>query len=144
MLPAGELSVWLYSVKPSQGSVPAGLALALDFSFCFQCRVGSSLVLRRPIKTTRVTGHVQLHRSRHRVLLVGSGTENRGARESQAFWPDLSLASGTPMFARMATLTAFKASITRQSKARERQLKVESTAKVKQRGTRRQNMQKSQ
>ncbi len=40
--------------KPSQGSVPAGLALASDFSFCFQCKVGSSLVLRRPIETTAV------------------------------------------------------------------------------------------
>jgi hypothetical protein len=35
--------------KPSQGSVPAGLTLASDFSFCFQCKVGSSLVLRLSI-----------------------------------------------------------------------------------------------
>ena len=46
--------------KPSQGSVPVGLALASDFSFCFQCKVGSSLVLRRPVETTRVTGKVKL------------------------------------------------------------------------------------
>ena len=38
--------------NPSQGSVPAGLSLASNFSFCFQCKVGSSLVLRRPIETT--------------------------------------------------------------------------------------------
>ena len=38
--------------EPSQGSVPAGLALASDFSFCFQYKVGSSLVLRRPIEIT--------------------------------------------------------------------------------------------
>jgi hypothetical protein len=43
--------------KPSQGSVPAGLALASDFGFCFQCQSGSSLVLRRPIETTAVIGH---------------------------------------------------------------------------------------
>jgi hypothetical protein len=41
--------------KPSQGSVPAGLTLASDFSFCFQCKVGSSLVLRRPIESTLLT-----------------------------------------------------------------------------------------
>jgi len=34
------------------GSVPAGLTLASDSSFCFQCNVGSILVLRRPIETT--------------------------------------------------------------------------------------------
>jgi|SRR5271156_46069 hypothetical protein len=36
--------------KPSQGSVQAGLALASDFSFCFQCQAGSSLVLRAPVE----------------------------------------------------------------------------------------------
>ncbi|HEY4948885.1 MAG TPA: hypothetical protein VIH88_01000, partial [Candidatus Acidoferrales bacterium] len=41
--------------KPSQGSVPAGLALASEFGFCFQCKVRSSLVLRRPIETARET-----------------------------------------------------------------------------------------
>jgi hypothetical protein len=46
--------------KPSQGSVPDGLAPASDFSFCFQCQVGSSLMLRRPIETARVTGRVPL------------------------------------------------------------------------------------
>ena len=44
--------------KPSQGSVPVRLALASDFSFCFQCGVGSSLVLRRPIETTALTGQL--------------------------------------------------------------------------------------
>src|SRR5277367_1431118 len=38
--------------KPSQCSDPAGLTLASDFGFCFQCQAGSSLVLRRPIETT--------------------------------------------------------------------------------------------
>jgi len=42
--------------NPSQDSVPSGLTLASDFSFCFQCNVGSSLVLRRPIETTRLIG----------------------------------------------------------------------------------------
>src|SRR5271156_3293411 len=46
--------------KPSQGSVPAGLTLASDFGFCFQCQAGSSLVLRRPIETTQLTRHVEL------------------------------------------------------------------------------------
>jgi hypothetical protein len=41
--------------NPSQSSVPAGLTLASDFSFCFQCQEGSSLVLRRPIETTALT-----------------------------------------------------------------------------------------
>jgi hypothetical protein len=41
---------------PSQSSVPAGLTLASDSGFCFQCQAGSSLVLRRPIEITRVTG----------------------------------------------------------------------------------------
>jgi hypothetical protein len=41
--------------KPSQSSVPAGLALASDFGFCFQCQAGSSLVLRRPIEITGLT-----------------------------------------------------------------------------------------
>jgi hypothetical protein len=44
--------------KPSQASVLAGLTLAGDFGFSFQCQVGSSLVLRRPIEITRVTGHL--------------------------------------------------------------------------------------
>ena len=32
-------------------------ALASGFSFCVQCEVGSSLVLRRPIETTALIGH---------------------------------------------------------------------------------------
>src|SRR5271170_1040819 len=43
--------------KPSQGSVQPGLAQVSDFSFCFQCKAGSSLVLRRPIETTSVIGN---------------------------------------------------------------------------------------
>ena len=47
--------------KPSQGSVPAGLTLASNFSFCFQCQVDSSVVLRRPIESTGVTGKGTFH-----------------------------------------------------------------------------------
>jgi hypothetical protein len=43
--------------KPSQGRVPAALTLANDFGFSFHCKVGSSLVLRRPIETTAFTRH---------------------------------------------------------------------------------------
>src|SRR5580704_1360793 len=43
--------------KPSQSSVAARLTLTSEFGFCFQCQAGSSLVLRRPIETTRVTGN---------------------------------------------------------------------------------------
>jgi hypothetical protein len=46
-------------LKPSQGSVPAGLTLASDSSARFQCKVDSSLVLRRPIEITRLTRHVK-------------------------------------------------------------------------------------
>jgi hypothetical protein len=42
---------------PSQSSVPAGLTLASGSGFCFQCQVGSSLVLRRPIEITRPIVH---------------------------------------------------------------------------------------
>src|SRR5580658_4525079 len=44
--------------KPSQSSVPAGLALASDFGFCFQCQAGASLVSRRPIEITALIGHL--------------------------------------------------------------------------------------
>jgi hypothetical protein len=46
---------------PSRSSVPAGLTLASDFGFCFQCQAGSSLLLRRPIEITRVVGNLNLH-----------------------------------------------------------------------------------
>jgi len=46
--------------KPSQGSVPAGLTLASDFSFCFQCQAGPSLVLHRPIEITAFIVQVEL------------------------------------------------------------------------------------
>jgi hypothetical protein len=42
--------------KPSQGSVPVGLTLTSDLGICFQCQVGSCLVLRRPIEITGLTG----------------------------------------------------------------------------------------
>jgi hypothetical protein len=38
--------------KTNQDSFPAGLAVASDFGFCFQCQAGSSLVLRRPSEIT--------------------------------------------------------------------------------------------
>jgi hypothetical protein len=44
--------------NPSQSSVSSGLTLASDFSFCFQCQAGSSLVLHRPIEITRLTRHL--------------------------------------------------------------------------------------
>jgi hypothetical protein len=44
--------------KPSPGSVPAGLTLGSGVSFCFQCQGRSSLVLRRPIDITALTGDV--------------------------------------------------------------------------------------
>jgi hypothetical protein len=44
--------------KPSQSSVSPGLTLASDFSFCFQCQAGSSLVLRRPIEITAFIRHL--------------------------------------------------------------------------------------
>ena len=44
--------------EPSQDRVPDGLTLAGDFGFCFQCQAGFTLVLRRPIEITRVTGHL--------------------------------------------------------------------------------------
>jgi hypothetical protein len=47
--------------KPSQSSVSAGLTLASDSGFCFQCKGGSSLVLRRPIKIARVIGNLKFH-----------------------------------------------------------------------------------
>jgi hypothetical protein len=45
-------------LKPSQGSVPAGLTLSSGLRICFQYQAVSSLVLRRPIETTAVTGHL--------------------------------------------------------------------------------------
>jgi hypothetical protein len=58
--------------RPSQGNVPADVTPTSDFSFRFQCQVGSSLVLRRPIAITRVIGHVVSGRFRFsgkRVIL---------------------------------------------------------------------------
>ena len=46
--------------KPIPSSVPAGLVLISDFGFCYQCQAGSSLVLRRPIEITALTGEVKL------------------------------------------------------------------------------------
>jgi hypothetical protein len=46
-------------LKPSQGSILPGLALASEFSSCFQCQAGSSLVLHPPIEITRVIGHLR-------------------------------------------------------------------------------------
>jgi hypothetical protein len=49
--------------KPSQGIVPAGRSPARDFGFCFQCKVRSSSVLRRPVETAREIVHVVLARA---------------------------------------------------------------------------------
>src|SRR5271156_3287719 len=57
MLPRDCHLIGCLRPEPSQGCVPAGLTLAVDFGFCFQCQVGSSLVLRRPIEITRLIGH---------------------------------------------------------------------------------------
>jgi hypothetical protein len=56
MLPQGNHLFGSARSIPSQGSVPASLALASDSSSCFQCQVGSSLVLHRPIEIARLTG----------------------------------------------------------------------------------------
>src|SRR5271156_6524601 len=59
MLP---LENYLFSAtgpKPNQDTIPAGVTLAGDFGFCFQCQVGSSLVLHRPIEITRITGQIE-------------------------------------------------------------------------------------
>jgi hypothetical protein len=43
---------------PCQNLARENLTLVGDFGFCFQCQMGSSLVLHRPIEITRVTGHL--------------------------------------------------------------------------------------
>jgi len=58
--------------RPSQGSVPAGLTVTSKFGFCFQCQVGSSLVLRRPIKTTRATGHLFFPANLQKLLIAST------------------------------------------------------------------------
>jgi hypothetical protein len=61
-------------LNASQGSVPAGLTPASDSSFCFQCKEGSGLALRRPIEITPFIRHWSLKAMRragnrnHRVL----------------------------------------------------------------------------
>jgi hypothetical protein len=52
MLPWEDHLIGFTWTRPSQASVLAALTLASDFGFCFQCKVGWSLVLRRPIETT--------------------------------------------------------------------------------------------
>jgi len=44
--------------KPRHGNIPAGLALASGFDLCFHCKVGSGLVLRRPIETAAFISHL--------------------------------------------------------------------------------------
>jgi hypothetical protein len=60
---------------PSQSGVPAGLTPASDSGFCFQCQAGSSLVLRRPIEITALTGHVAI-RGRLQTSLTTKGNLN--------------------------------------------------------------------
>ena len=52
MLPREKYLFGCARPKPCQGSVLAALAPASDFSFCFQYKGSSSLVLRRPIEIT--------------------------------------------------------------------------------------------
>jgi hypothetical protein len=59
MLPRENYLFGCVRPKPSQGSVPAGSTIASDFGFCFQCKVGSSLVLRRPIEITALIAHLK-------------------------------------------------------------------------------------
>ena len=56
MLLREELLFGYTRLRPSQVSVPVGPVLASDFGFCCHCKVGSSLVLRRPIETTASIG----------------------------------------------------------------------------------------
>ena len=79
--------------KPSHSSVPAGLILAGEFGICFQCQAGSSLVLRRPIEITRVTGHLlfdpislvlRLTRDSTLLVLLGEGRRFRMLRMSES------------------------------------------------------------
>jgi hypothetical protein len=63
MIPREEDLFGCTRPKASQGSVPAGLILASGFGFCFQCKEGSGLVLRRPIETTAFTGEVKSGRN---------------------------------------------------------------------------------
>jgi hypothetical protein len=57
-------------LKPSQGSVPAGLTLTSDLRICFHRQAGSSLVLRRPIETTALTGPVVFERFEQNALVL--------------------------------------------------------------------------
>jgi hypothetical protein len=52
MLLREELLFGYTRLKSSQVSVPVDPALASDFGFCFQRKVASGSVLRRPIETT--------------------------------------------------------------------------------------------
>ena len=54
MLPWEDHLIGFTWTRPSQASVLSELTFASDFGFCFQCKVGWSLVLHRPIETTRV------------------------------------------------------------------------------------------
>src|SRR5580692_2264960 len=82
-------------LKPSQASVPAGLTLASHSSFCFQCQAGSSLVLRRPIETTALTGHCPQNLSRLPCGFRGSAQHLRAVysleSESPKFFADVDL-----------------------------------------------------
>src|SRR5580658_2489818 len=81
--------------KPSQSSVPAGLALVSDFGSCFQCQAGSSLVLRRPIEITALTRHADgtVKRARRnlrysqRKTFAESTVQTRNTRASAATSP---------------------------------------------------------
>jgi len=61
MLPQEDDRFGCSRSRPSQGSVRGGLTLASRFDLCCHCKVGSRLVLRRPIETTRLTRQVDAH-----------------------------------------------------------------------------------
>jgi acyl-CoA synthetase (AMP-forming)/AMP-acid ligase II len=67
-LRSGDRVATLMSVCSTRPTLATGLTLASDFSFCFQCQAGSSLVLRRPIEITeliRRCDHLGLNRNQN-------------------------------------------------------------------------------
>jgi hypothetical protein len=59
ILPLKNRSVRLYSIRPSQGGVPFESTFANGFKLLSPKQVDFELVLRRPIKTARITGSAE-------------------------------------------------------------------------------------
>jgi hypothetical protein len=59
ILPLENRSVRLYSIRPSQGGVPFESTFANGFKLLSPKQVDFELVLRRPIKTARITGSAE-------------------------------------------------------------------------------------